>query len=80
MDILFFGRLGDVATNISTLLPKDVGDTDGLTKWLSKGNAALALELAKTGNRIAVNKSIVTENTALSNNDEVAYMSPLSGG
>lgn len=80
MDILFFGRLGDVSPNISTPLPDGVSDTDSLSLWLSGGNEALAQELAKTGNRIAVNKAIISENTALSNDDEVAFMSPLSGG
>ncbi len=80
MDILFFGRLGDVSPNISAALPDGVSDTDSLKTWLSKNNEALATELSKTGNRIAVNKTIVNENTVLSNTDEVAFMSPLSGG
>jgi len=80
MDILFFGRLGDVASNISAPLPDGVSDTDSLTLWLSNHNEALAHELTKTGNRIAVNKAIITANTSLSDIDEVAYMSPLSGG
>ena len=80
MDILFFGRLGDVSPNISTALPDGVSDTDSLKTWLSKNNEVLATELSKTGNRIAVNKTVVNENTVLSNTDEVAFMSPLSGG
>lgn len=80
MDILFFGRLGDVTPNISAPLPGDVSDTDSLTVWLSSSNENLARELAKAGNRIAVNKTIITQNTPLSDNDEVAFMSPLSGG
>ncbi len=80
MDILFFGRLGDVSPNISAPLPEGVIDTDSLRVWLSRGNETLAQELSKIGNRIAVNKTIITQNTALSNNDEVAFMSPLSGG
>lgn len=80
MDILFFGRLGDAASNMSCPCPEGVTDTDSLRVWLSKNNEALALELAKAGNRIAVNKTIITQNTPLSDSDEVAYMSPLSGG
>lgn len=80
MDILFFGRFGDVASNMSCARPEGVTDTDSLTDWLSKNNEALAGELAKAGNRIAVNKTIITQNTPLSDKDEVAFMSPLSGG
>ena len=80
MDILFFGRLGDVSPSISNVLPDGVTDTDSLKTWLSQNNDALANELSKAGNRIAVNKTIIYENTALSNTDEVAFMSPLSGG
>jgi len=80
MDILFFGRLGDTAQNMSVPIPETVTDTDSLKSWLSQNNDALAQELAKIGNRIAVNKTIITENTVLSDQDEVAFMSPLSGG
>lgn len=80
MDILFFGRLGDVSPTLSAALPDGVTDTDSLKIWLSQNNEALANELSKAGNRIAVNKTIINKNTALSNTDEVAFMSPLSGG
>jgi molybdopterin converting factor small subunit len=78
--ILFFGRLGDTSETLSLELPEGVSDTEGLTRWLSKQNATLGNELQKAGNRIAVNKAIVAENTSLKDGDEIAYMSPLSGG
>ena len=80
MDILFFGRLGDTAQAMSIDCPAGVMDTDDLSVWLSKGNPALAAELAKPGNRIAVNQQLIIENTAVSEGDEIAFMSPLSGG
>ena len=80
MDILFFGRLGDFAQTISGPRPEGVKDTDSLVAWLSRNNEGLAKELAKTGNRIAVNKVIIPDNTSLTDNDEVAFMSLLSGG
>jgi len=80
MDILFFGRLGDFAQTISGPRPVGVKDTDSLVAWLSRNNEGLAKELVKTGNRIAVNKVIIPDNAPLNNNDEVAFMSPLSGG
>lgn len=80
IEILFFGRLGDASETLRMALPAGVTDTDGLTAWLSGQNSALGIELEKESNRIAVNKAIVTENTLLENGDEIAYMSPLSGG
>jgi len=80
IEILFFGRLGDASETLRVELPVGVKDTNGLTKWLSDQNSALASELSKAGNRIALNKTIISENTSLKNGDEIAYMSPLSGG
>jgi len=80
MNILFFGRLSDASANLSISCPKGVVDTDSLTIWLSGQNSQLETELTKPGNRIAVNKSIIMTNTEVTDGDEVAFMSPLSGG
>ena len=80
IEILFFGRLGDASENLSIDLLASVADINGLTAWLSAQNSALAVELEKAGNRVAVNKTIISENTSLKDGDEIAFMSPLSGG
>ena len=80
IEILFFGRLGDASENLSIDLPASVADINGLTEWLSAQNSALAVELEKAGKRIAVNKTIITDKAPLKDGDEIAYMSPLSGG
>jgi len=80
IEILFFGRLGDASETLRADLPAGVSDTDSLTKWLSEQNSALGSELEKAGNRIAVNKTIISENSSIKKGDEIAYMSPLSGG
>ena len=80
IEILFFGRLGDASETLRLELPQGVSDTEGLTGWLSAQYEMLAAELEKAGNRIAVNKTIISENTPLKDGDEIAYMSPLSGG
>jgi len=80
IEILFFGRLGDASQTLRVELSEGVSDTDGLTAWLSAQNSALAVELEKAGNRVAVNKTIISENTSLKDGDEIAFMSPLSGG
>jgi molybdopterin converting factor small subunit len=36
--------------------------------------------LLKKGNRISINKNIITGNVSLKDGDEIAFMSPLSGG
>jgi len=78
--VLFFGRLGDASESLRIELPANVKDVDALTTWLSEQNPTLGIELEKAGNRIAVNKVIISENTLLNEGDEIAYMSPLSGG
>ena len=78
--VLFFGRLGDASETLHMALPEGVNDTDGLTTWLMEYNSTLETELKKAGNRIVVNKAIITQNTPLNEGDEIAYMSPLSGG
>ena len=80
IEILFFGRLGDASETLRLELPQGVNDTEDLTVWLCEQNEGLGTELEKTGNRIAVNKAIISENTPLTDGDEIAYMSPLSGG
>ena len=80
IEILFFGRLGDANQTLRVELSEGVSDTDGLTAWLSAQNSALAVELEKAGKRIAVNKTIITDKAPLKDGDEIAYMSPLSGG
>lgn len=80
IEILFFGRLGDASEAMLIDLPVGVSDIEGLTKWLSSQNPALENELSKDGNRVAVNKTIITVNESLKDGDEIAYMSPLSGG
>ena len=80
IEILFFGRLGDASQTLRVELVEGVSDTDGLTAWLSAQNSALAVELEKAGKRIAVNKTIITDKVPLKDGDEIAYMSPLSGG
>ena len=77
--VLFFGRLGDASETLRIELPANVKDVDALTTWLSEQNPTLEIELEKAGNRTAVNKVIISENTLLNEGDEIAYMSPLSG-
>lgn len=78
--ILFFGRLSDASRNLKMNLPESVKTTDHLVAWLGDNNAALKTQLENPGNRIAVNKEIIKQAVPVSDTDEIAFMSPLSGG
>ncbi len=78
--ILFFGRLSDFAGPIACTLPKDVATTQQLIKWLGREDVPLEKALTAKGNRIAVNKELVMRNAPIKDGDEIAFMSPLSGG
>jgi len=72
--IILFGQLADIAGN--SVFVNDVTDTDGLINVLHKTYPALA------GSKyvIAVNKEVITSNTLLNENNEVALLPPFSGG
>lgn len=88
--ILFFGKLADIAeqsigsSEIQYELSAEKSDivlTD-LRKIIAKKAPALSAELNKASNLCAVNQELchnITE-TIIKNGDEVAFMSPLSGG
>ncbi|HET9746742.1 MAG TPA: MoaD/ThiS family protein [Chitinophagaceae bacterium] len=73
LKVIMFGRLADIAGNA---LSVSAADTDSLIKTLHKDYPALA----STKYLIAVDKQIITENTALTNNSIVALLPPFSGG
>lgn len=78
--ILFFGRLSESSDAINGALPDYVQTTDDVIAWLSERDDGLKAALATPGNRIAVNKTIISKSMPVSDADEIAFMSPLSGG
>ena len=77
---LFFGRFSDVSDRLEIDLPVQVTDKKSLSEFLSgevEGFAALA---AKPDTRISVNMMVSMNEVAVGNDDEIAYMSALSGG
>ena len=72
--IILFGQLADIAGN--SVFVNDVTDTDGLISVLHKTYPALA----ESKYVIAVNKEVITSNTLLNENNEVALLPPFSGG
>jgi molybdopterin converting factor small subunit len=78
--ILFFGRLSDLSGPLDVTLPNDVKTSADLIKWLSETYPVLKMALAQTGNRLAVNQRMTRDIVPIANTDEIAFMSPLSGG
>jgi molybdopterin converting factor small subunit len=80
--ILFFGQLRDIAGTplIETELPARVSDIPALIEWLSAENENLGAALRRGGIRVALNKSFVAQHARLGHAEEIAFMSPLSGG
>lgn len=78
--ILFFGRLSDAAQPLSCELPDDVATVQQLAIWLGADNPALSDALSAKGVRIAVNQDMTAKDAAIKDGDEIAFMSPLSGG
>lgn len=80
--LLFFGKLGDLAANreVDFDLPDSVSDVDALINHLATDNADLADALRHPSVRVAVNGDIVAKNSAISQNDEIAFLAPVSGG
>lgn len=78
--ILFFGRLSDLSETIHGPLPQGVCDTASLVQWLSEQNPDLAEALSQDGTRIILNQEFLTGDHTLSDGDEIAFVSPLSGG
>jgi molybdopterin converting factor small subunit len=78
--ILFFGNLGDIFPTMEISLPPSVITIEDLTLWLSENMFISEKTLLKKGNRISINKNIIIGNVSLKDGDEIAFMSPLSGG
>ena len=79
---LFFGRFRDVSANKALTLPDGVKDTQSLVDWLVKTLDGFESEWLRPGARMAVNKVLVIEGepVLVSDEDEIAFMSALSGG
>ncbi|MEA3011119.1 MAG: sulfur-carrier protein [Sphingomonadales bacterium] len=76
--LLFFGRLRDsVGTEALTAsLPDHVRDTGTLRAWLGSDHP----ELLDSSIRIAVNAELAPGNPRVADDDEIAFLPPMSGG
>ena len=74
MRIHFFGRLRDGAP--AGPVPPGVRDTGALRAWLGE----TCPELLDASIRIAVNDELILGDRPLGDDDEIAFLPPMSGG
>lgn len=75
INVVFFGVLAELA-NASELMFENINHTDELTEQL----ITRFPEFKKHALLIALNNTIVKQNTELKNGDTVSVMPPFSGG
>jgi len=78
--ILFFGRFSDLHERMEIDLPETVTNKASLTCFLSEKIEGFSQLAAKPDTRISVNMMVSMNETTVTNDDEIAYMSALSGG
>jgi molybdopterin synthase sulfur carrier subunit len=81
--LLFFGRLGEVAgcSQMACDLPETVTTVAALRTWLAARDPVLGDAIQARGVRVAVNRSFcVADTESTLGAEEIAFMSPLSGG
>ena len=80
--ILFFGRIGDLAgcTEMVCDLPVEVTTLAALRAWLIAREPLLAEALTSRSIRVAINQVFSAHDGPIAHSDEIAFMSPLSGG
>lgn len=79
MHVLMFGRLADIAGWRERVIDGPT-TTEALRAHLAAGDARLGEALTGVAVRAVVNRTIVTVDTPLEPDDEVAFMPPVSGG
>ncbi len=83
MRLVFLGKLGDVAppelSNIA--LPAGVNTLAELKAWVAQAQPPLGKALAATPVRLIVNHSVAHDlSAAIGDQDEIAFLPPMSGG
>ena len=75
IEVMFFGQLAD-ATGVSSVMVEEVGNTDMLIQMMKQQYPALE----SSTYMIAINNTMVTENSIVTPGSKVAFMPPFSGG
>lgn len=86
IQVLFFGKLADVAQKNLGISSIEINDNHSLNsvielvQHIAELSPDLGKALNETGNLYAVNQQLCDSNTVITAGDEIALMSPLSGG
>jgi molybdopterin converting factor subunit 1 len=75
IEVMFFGQLTD-ATGVSSAMVEEVANTDMLINMMKMRYPSLV----SSTYMVAVNNTMVTENTIIRPGSKVAFMPPFSGG
>ena len=75
VNVIVFGQIAEI-TGATNFVVDDVGDSDRLIEKLH----ARFPGLVNSKYALAVNRKIVRDNTALTDNSEIAILPPFSGG
>ena len=75
IEVMFFGQLTD-ATGVSSAMVEEVANTDMLINMMKERYPSLV----SSTYMVAVNNTMVTENTIIRPGSKVAFMPPFSGG
>jgi len=78
--VLFFAKLSEQLGVRELQVEEKVQDTDHLIQYLADYQSGWASILQAQSWLKAVNQTIVNNNTALSDGDEVAFFPPVTGG
>jgi len=80
IDVRFFGKLGDIASQDMRLNHADVSTVRDILDYLATESSAIYSEVTGPQVLIAVNQQIVTADFAVNDGDEVAFLPPVTGG
>ena len=80
--LLYFGRPRERLHTASEVadIPDDISTLAGLLAWLRLRGETWALELGENSVRCAINQSMAGLSARISESDEIAIFSPISGG
>jgi molybdopterin converting factor small subunit len=80
--LVFLGKLRGLAReDAEVALPADVGTLAQLTDWIARQDPALGSAMAATQVQYVVNQSVVRDfSLPIAQNDEIAFLPPMSGG
>lgn len=80
--ILLFGRLAELETepSFSIELTDSIRTAGDVRRFLSEQNHTLGKALSEPQNLMALNQKIISDDAPISEEDELAFLPPVTGG